>query len=160
MDREYDCEPEYARECDDCEEIFTHPYFAYNCHTKYDSRIHRVCNTCFCENSTFCLECKILNTDPPFCECNYGNWLKTLENGIKYCSKCRDECESCENDVYCTKCKLNNSLATKEGCLCKPGFYLETSQSSSSCIQCSDGCLICNSSQNCSQCKSGSMVKI
>jgi hypothetical protein len=55
MEREYDCEPEYARECDDCEEIFTHPYFAYYCNTKYDSRIHRVCNTCFCENSTFCL---------------------------------------------------------------------------------------------------------
>ena len=55
MDREYDCEPEYARECDDCEEIFTHPYFAYYCNTKYDSRIHRVCNTCFCENATFWL---------------------------------------------------------------------------------------------------------
>jgi hypothetical protein len=55
MDNKYDCESEYARECDDCEEIFTHPYFAYDCSTKYDSRIHRVCNTCFCENSQFWL---------------------------------------------------------------------------------------------------------
>jgi len=55
MDREYDCEPEYERECDDCEEIFTHPYFAYDYNTMYDSRIHRVCNTCFCENSQFWL---------------------------------------------------------------------------------------------------------
>ena len=137
------------------------------------------CKTCV--NSDECLTCKSLNSylaNTGNCQCNTGFYNLSELNQENSCIQCDSLCAKCIDEYACLECNGNYTKMNSSTCICKEGYYKQSSKSSDclkcqsnydsaecftncssnsvlingECQNCTEFCQICESIENCLNC--------
>ncbi|KAL4456738.1 hypothetical protein ABPG73_014764 [Tetrahymena malaccensis] len=94
-------------------------------------------NCTICQQQNFYISISQNNQCVPTCDVTQAQYVDTSNSSQKFCRKCIDQCQICNDGVSCITCKV--------------GFYLSNNQ----CKQCDNSCFSCNgpTSSDCLICK-------
>ena len=143
--------------CSACKDPNSEPADSYGCKCKakyFNTTIlagsYSNCMPCSsqcaaCVSSSTCISCIDLNSylnSSNLCECKSGYYQT---NDV--CTACNAICKMCVSASECVECADENSYLEGSTCICKDGFYLDTS-----CLPCLNTCQKCLSLDECISC--------
>jgi proprotein convertase subtilisin/kexin type 5 len=119
------------------------------CHDGFYADSNRVCQTCpskckTCKDENSCLSCVAplrLGLDYQCVEsCNFGEYVNIVSADQYECTKCSDNCETCDKDAYsCLTCRQGTFLSSSQ-CASKCPSGMFSNPSTRKCQSCSLSC--------------------